>query len=80
MDSVLWFKLNITNLQVYLVIYYYKDKILLKFVIANGYISIQYIFIGREFLQINNWITFSFCIIHACKIFRILEFNNYVIN
>ena len=40
----------------------------------------QYFFIRCKFWQIYCWITYSSYILHACKIYKKLEINSYVIN
>ena len=51
-----------------------------KLVVTLDYNLTQYLFIRGEFRQIHHWMTFSSNIFHACKIFRKLKINSYIIN
>ena len=51
-----------------------------KLVVTLDYNPTLYLFIIGEFWQIHHWMKFSSYIFHACKIFRKLKINSYIIN
>ena len=57
-----------------------ERNLAIKLIVILYYNFTQYFFIGGEFLQIYNWITSSFSILHICKISKKLKINSYIIN
>ena len=57
-----------------------RQSLVIKLVVTLNYNLTQYFFIRGEFRQIHHWMTFSSYIFHACKIFRKLKINSYIIN
>ena len=57
-----------------------RQSLVIKLVVTLSYNLTQYFFIRGEFRQIHHWMTFSSYIFHACKIFRKLKINSYIIN
>ena len=57
-----------------------EQNLVIKLVVALYYNLTQYLLVRDEFGQIYHWITSSSYILYACKIFRKLKINCYVIN
>ena len=52
------------------------EKILvIKLVITLDYNLTQYVFVGSEFWQTHQWITFSSYILYTCKIYKKLKID-----